>query len=77
MKMQPVQSKAVAAVGYDPTRQVLRVQFPNGKLWEYSGVPIETADALMRAESFGSYFVREIKLKFAGVPVEADAQVSA
>lgn len=77
MKMQPVQSKAAAAVGYDPTRQALRVQFPDGKLWEYSGVPIETADALMRAESFGSFFVREIKLKFPGAPVETDAPVSA
>lgn len=48
------------SVGYDPEKQVLEVEFTSG-VYQYSGVPQETADALMAAPSVGKYFHANIR----------------
>lgn len=50
---------------------VLTVQFLNGTIWRYTGVPEETFKAMMDADSKGSYFSREIRGKFSGEKLEA------
>lgn len=64
--MTPVASSNIAAHGYDAASQTLAVQFKGGKVYHYSGVPQDTADAFIAAESKGSHFAREIRPAFEG-----------
>lgn len=61
--MKTVKSSQVAAHGYDPLTQTLAVQFNSGGVYHYSGVPQDTADALAKAESVGSFIGKHIKGK--------------
>ena len=61
MKMQPVSSSTIAAVGYDEDTQTLRVEFNNTGLYEYSKVPKMFYQGLLNADSVGKYFHANIK----------------
>ena len=63
--MVPVSSSNLAAVGYDPPTETLRVEFLNGSLYEYKAVPQGVYDELMAAPSHGSYFNRFIRNSYA------------
>lgn len=71
MQMTPVKSTNLEAVGYDPASTTLTVQFKGGKRWAYDGVPQDTYDALMQADSIGSYFHANIRNQFDAAPVAA------
>jgi hypothetical protein len=62
MELTPVKSSNVAAVGHEG--ETLEVQFNNGTRYRYAGVPRETFDALIGAESVGRFFNTEIKPNF-------------
>ncbi|GIL41689.1 KTSC domain-containing protein [Roseiterribacter gracilis] len=64
MDMQIIESESLAAVGYDPARLLLRLQFRAGGLYEYDGVPQRIWRELMRAESKGRYFIDEIRGRY-------------
>ena len=61
--MTPVESNQVGAIGYDPTTQTLACTFTRGPghIYHYPGVPQETFDAFMAAESKGKFFGEHIK----------------
>lgn len=59
--MQPVQSSNIEKIGYDPPTRALRVRFKGGGTYEHKDVPPEKHEALMRAESKGAFYAREIK----------------
>lgn len=61
MTMEPVESGAIKAVGYDPATQTLTVQFKNGGVYEYGGVPVHKYWALMASDSKGQHFMRHIR----------------
>ncbi len=61
--MQPVESGQIAAVGFDSAEKILAVQFKNGGLYHYHGVPQEKFAALMQAESVGKFHAQHIKGK--------------
>lgn len=64
MKLIPVVSSMVAAVGYDVESARLVVQFPGGgntSFWEYIGVPHYIVLTVLFADSFGKEFNRLIK----------------
>ena len=61
MEMIPLKSSNLAAAGYDPATQVLRVQFKNGSIYDYSQVPPDVANALFSANSAGQYLHQRIK----------------
>ncbi len=61
MNRTPVVSSSVASVGYDPKTQTLEVEFHNGTLYQYFDVPQGVYDALMTAESKGSFLNSSIK----------------
>ncbi|MEX1364290.1 MAG: KTSC domain-containing protein [Nannocystaceae bacterium] len=65
MEREPVESTALASVGYDPRRRVLEIEFrSSGKVYEYLDVP-ETMHAwLMRVPDKGGLFNRMIEGKF-------------
>lgn len=62
----PVSSSNLRSVGYDPITQTLEVEFLNGGLYRYSGVPASVYSGLMSAASHGSYF--DTHVKKAGYP---------
>lgn len=59
-----VQSGMLASVDYNEAEQELIVEFNNGGEYKYSGVPKETYEALINAESVGKYFIANIKSSF-------------
>jgi hypothetical protein len=64
MEMVPVASSNIAAVGYDESTKMLQVQFNNGRMYRYVGVPNGEFQNLLNASSVGSYFARNIKNVF-------------
>lgn len=65
----PVDSRALVSVGYDPKTQVLEGEFPNGDVYEYSGVPQDVWTKMLAAPSTGSYFFRSIRSVYRGQKV--------
>ena len=64
-QMYPVSSTNMTAVGYDSERSVMRVEFPNGALCEYSDVPVTVFDELVNAEGYhGEFFSKFIKNQY-------------
>jgi hypothetical protein len=61
MTMEPVNSGAIKAVGYDDSTQTLTVEFKNGGIYEYGGVPAHKHQALMAADHKGQHFMRHIR----------------
>jgi KTSC domain len=57
----PVSSSNLKAIGYDPETRTLEVEFLNGGLYSYSGVPAAIHASLMSASSHGSYFDTHVK----------------
>lgn len=66
MNRTPVSSSNLRAIGYAPETQTLEIEFLNGGLYSYSGVPAAVHAALMSASSHGSYF--DAHIKKAGYP---------
>jgi hypothetical protein len=64
MELIPLDSSNLAAAGYDPATQVLRVQFKNGSIYDYSQVPPDIANGLFSADSAGQYLHQRIKGKY-------------
>jgi lysyl-tRNA synthetase class 2 len=60
-----VQSTTLAAVAYDADRRLLRLRFRDRKIYQYSDVPGDVHEALLRAPSKGLYFNRFIRGRFA------------
>ena len=65
MERTAVRSKDIAIVGYDAGTALLEVTFRGGGVYQYTKVPAEIHQELMRAESHGTYFNQNIKDKFA------------
>lgn len=51
MNRTPVSSSNLQAVGYDPATRTLEIEFLNGGLYSYSGVPASVHASLMAASS--------------------------
>jgi KTSC domain len=56
-----VSSTSLASIGYDPETSTLEVEFLNGHLYQYFGVPPQAYSALMSASSLGAYVARVVK----------------
>ncbi len=64
MERTSVTSSNIRAVGYEVESQALEIEFNNGSVYEYSGVPENEYEGLMSADSKGTYFNSNIKNKF-------------
>ena len=58
MERKKVESSNIASIGYSPT---LEVEFLNGSIYQYYGVPYDTYRGLMDAPSHGEYLDKHIK----------------
>ena len=74
MRMFDVESSNLAAIGYDPETEVLRVRFKTGGEYEYADVPRETAKSFKTADSVGKFFFSEIKNEFESKKVEVEPE---
>lgn len=61
MKRTRLQSSSVASAGYDAAARMLEVEFRNGGVYQYLGVPSDEYDEFMEAESKGRFLNTEIK----------------
>ena len=62
----PVNSSALYAIGYDPTEQTLEVEFFEGSIVQYQGVPLEVYQGFEAASSKGAYYAATIKDDYIG-----------
>jgi lysyl-tRNA synthetase class 2 len=62
--LEPVESYALEAVGYDRAAQELYVRFPGGSTYVYHQVPEMVYRLLLAADSKGGYLNRMIKPHF-------------
>ena len=56
MRRKPIDSSAIASVGYDADKEELEVEFTSGNVYRYFGVPQEIYEDLLQAPSKGQYF---------------------
>lgn len=54
-------SSNLASVGYDAESSMLEVQFKNGSVYRYIGIPVSVYEGLMAASSKGSYLDSHVK----------------
>ena len=60
-----VSSSNIQSIGYDEANQDVYVQFINGSIYVYKGVPIHEYENLRDAPSLGSYLHRNYKNVYA------------
>ena len=58
---EPVQSTAIARVGYSKRRHILEIEFVNGAVYRYFDVPLSVYHDLMSAESKARFYDSNIK----------------
>lgn len=51
-----VDSSHLVAVGYDPAKEVLEVEFQEDQIYRYLDVPSDIYEGLLHADSYGQYF---------------------
>jgi len=71
IRLIPVKSSNIAAVGYDENSGTLAVQFcgaqsgsAEGRIYHYADVPRSAFDALRNADSVGKHFAHHIRSKY-------------
>src|SRR6266496_2460459 len=67
----PVQSTAIAAVGYSKRRHILEIEFVNGAIYRYLDVPSSMYRDLMSAESQARFYDFNIKKKYRCVRIRS------
>ena len=60
MRLDPMESSMVAAVGYDEGLRAMVVLFNSGKAYQYLEVPPEVYQGLLEARSKGRYLLDHI-----------------
>ncbi len=60
----PVVSSELRTVGYDCDNKILEIEFNNGGVYRYFGLPLNEYSGLMTAPSKGRYFNQRIRKKY-------------
>ena len=69
MERFPLQSEALASIGYDPAGHVLEVEFTSGRVYQYFDVPRREVEQLLRATSQGAFFSERVRGRYRYEPV--------
>ena len=64
--MRIAQSSHIYAHDYDPATQTLSIQFVNGQVYKFAGVPQTEYDSFTQASSPGAFFHSKIKGQYRG-----------
>jgi len=66
----PIDSTAIARVGYDDARRVLSIEYRNGRTYDYFDVPAAVYMDLLSAASAGEFINLEIKPNYDCIEAE-------
>lgn len=69
MEMTPVASSLLKSVGYNDEKEELHVEFLKGGEYLYRGVTWPVFEAMLEAQSVGSFFLRNVKGQYDVVKV--------
>ena len=61
MERIPISSSNIISAGYDPASQTLELEFKEGVVWQYIGVPENMWLEFLSAPSQGKYFNSQIR----------------
>lgn len=61
MDRQVVRSATIHSIGYDAAASTLEIEFLNGRVYQYFGVPQHIADGLLTAASPTTYLNQFVK----------------
>ena len=61
MERIPLESEALASIGYDVARHLLEIEFTNGRIYHYFDVPRTEVERLLAARSQGAYFSERVR----------------
>ena len=61
MRMIPVDSSNIEAIGYEEDSATLQIEFKNGGTYQYFDVPENISESLRYADSVGKYLASQIK----------------
>ena len=64
MERIPVSSSNIRAIGYDPDSLTLEIEFHSGPVYQYADVPEGEYDAMMAADSKGTYLNAHIRGRY-------------
>ncbi len=64
MQMIPVRSRAISAVGYDPSTLQMYIRFKQGNTYTFCRVPQNVFDGLLSASSKGVYYDNHIRDRY-------------
>ncbi len=64
MRRVPVQSRAIASVGYDTAGNVLEIEFVEGDVYQYFLVPPSVHRELMASDSLGNFFRLHVRDRY-------------
>lgn len=74
IKRQPVESTAVATVGYSRKLHALEIEFVNGAIYRYEEVPIVVYRDLLAAESKARYYDQNVRGQYHCLRVKPSGQ---
>jgi hypothetical protein len=61
---QMVVSTEIEWIGYEPRRDMLQVEFIEGRIYQYDHVPERIYQEFLSADSYGRYFETNIKYRY-------------
>ena len=64
MKRKELNSSNIVSIGHDAKEQILEVEFHDGGVYQYYGVPESEYTGIMNADSHGKYLHRNIKGRY-------------
>jgi hypothetical protein len=65
MEKKEINSSTIKYLEYYPELQLLEVEFKRGAIYDYFDVPLDIYEKLMKAESIGSFFNKNISKLYA------------
>jgi len=69
MTKQSVLSSNISSIGYESESSTLEMEFLDGSVYQYHGVPQSVYESLMAAASHGEYFSRNIKNTYSFIKI--------
>lgn len=60
-------SSNISKIVYDEKHKILEVEFRNSSRYKYEGVPEELFEQFKKAESFGKFFISNIRKNYKGI----------
>lgn len=64
MKREAVTSSNLVSVGYDQSSSTLEIEFKDGRLYQYFGVPPNVFRELVSAPSVGQFFHQNVRGRY-------------